>query len=660
MKKSILAVLFVALAFYADASTRRGSLRGSDHVLTFDSATEISETAVKGIIFEDSGGNIRTNGYDEVNIQWSDLSNSIIDPETLQTQITENAEAIDGLGGFSLSADAIAKVITPNGWITYHTTMQSAADALVDGCTLDVLREANSTTNLHLSANNWTWNGNGIPWSITRSSYTPSHGGADQKACVVVTGNDIVINDLVWLGEDAAGFPTNNHFYSFVLDAAGVSNIYFNNCRIQGNITQDYINPGAPKVFVSTHHTNIVYRGGAIGYYTDIEDRTVSRKIIDMHEDYSSARFIGTKFYASDPDLWLGGDPPFNMAGNAMSYDSFNDCYYNGKAMQSSAASESGPNGVPYELSPSGGLFPSKSLTLAEVRAVAFPSTELLFTQDDITADNITREMSEPYSGSVFQNLTEPRLVSGGDYTTNQYLLDCFEVERYDYRPTGADSDLWTYSKVFVADAQTAQSIKAGLIVPYATSLSGDTGGANYYTNYVLDTTSEFSVRCFAPQWGASATTTADTEWSAYVNAGVVVDVDHGDPLYPTDSELRLVINSLSNLTVSAGDIIEIPDSPANTYIVCDRDQTSATNIYVRAWSDRDWDYPSAGDNLIHNGTTYTGAFNGVNLTSSTTDPTESIATGGRGFYVTDVGIGYWGRTVGPCIMEVFVRQEEP
>jgi hypothetical protein len=614
MRKSILAVAFAAITVCAFGVTEHRSVRSKDAVLTFDPATEISETAVKGIIFEDSGGNIRTQAYDEVTIQWSDFGDSIIDPDVLQTQITENAIAIDAIlaGGAQVGVtNPVAMVVAYGSNITYHTTLRDAAEAAGKGeASIHLLRPFTFTNNVLFQANPCYFYGNNIPFSGVQTNISVgnhSWGGsaADPKATIEFEGSVLRFSDVRYMGRQTETVDGALNAYCWNLDTT--TDVLFEDCNIMYYYEPSVVNGniGLPKNITATTQVSVRFSDCALGIYASNPTNDQNINMIDTHTGASGYFFNNTKFYSNWNARKSSINFPFNTAATIPDEDDFFRCSYM----------------TNYITTSSGGIIPCDTLTLNDVKSLAFPGTESLFTASDITSG-----LSEVVRGEIkFEAETITGTAQRGRATreieldvlstvANNYSTYLMERIFHDSANGGADSFL--YTKTFFAPTLEASSTGSILVGPYDASLR--TGG---------ETMRVF----FRPN-------SAPTD--EYARLGSLGNTYYGATNFTTTFQITLS----GSITVSDGDLIE-----AGSYdFWADGNQTGST-IDIRDYYGATVTDLSGGEAVSTNGV---GA--GVTFTSQNL----ALTTGGWGWFRASDGLHMAMRFSGPIagVVETMVR----
>lgn len=270
---------------------------------------------------------------------------------------------------FDESSNAVAMVVHPDSRITYHETIQSAAQAMTSGSAFNLLRPVVSVTGVVFQADNAAFNFNRLPIifnTATNSAYSENTNGRYETAIRIISTNSTV-NGLVALQQTETNYPTGANLYT--LDYGGSADLVFNDCTVQFNANYRFTNQN-PKTIVDVAGTRIKWNGGAVVAYASVTNNGTFAPLYVNHGNPTQTVFYKTAFIQNYNAYSVSGGYSL-MGGESASYASnmFLDCSYNREYLR-----ESGTGQIFYNVS---------ALNIDAVSSLVFPGTASLFTAED-------------------------------------------------------------------------------------------------------------------------------------------------------------------------------------------------------------------------------------------------------------------------------------
>ena len=460
--------------------------------------------------------------------------------------------------------NAVAMVIHPNQQITYHSTIQDAADNFSNNCTLKIMRSFETTNNVTFPiANDSVIDGCGIPIKITMSSLGNHPVGGYNPAAFVVQGSRTITRNLRLLHTTTVAYPPNVNSYAFQLISS--TNALLEDCYIQQNSMHYVASTGAnPKTFVAVGTcSNTIVRGGAIGQYAAVSSNVLVSALAAVHNHQGGLLFDSVKFYANT-------NARASIIETDMTESNLVNCSFN---------------------QPFIGATPVKwfrnvsALTLGDVLAIAFPGTGYLFTSTDITGiqgteiGKTTRYYRPDMTNTAvarngFQDIGSATVITN---MRNEAFSLLLRTVQFDYQNANSGTSP-TWREVLVS-SQNQGGMFSILVVP----LTGN---------------QEVSVNC--PIMRASVYLTAPFSIS-FDNFSGSSRIHSGTPAIPTANSRRLIFTTSNPVTVAAGDVLTFGNN--SWYATVDTAAGASTNIYIRDMNSRSYAWPVA-NSAVSNVTT--------------------------------------------------------
>lgn len=484
------------------------------------------------------------------------------------------------VSGAAIAAVGAEVLVWDDNGLMHYPSLQDAAENALDGAYIKILKSFSVTNNnVCFPQDDITIDGSGIPIDISIS--TPNyHLGGHGAALIEIEGNNVLVKDLNYLARTLTAWPSNLNVYAFNLDIT--TNVTLRNCYLQMDCLGDFVDVnGSPKVLVSVAHENLRIEGGAIGgYMASDPSNSITLKLFDTHQATNDVMFVGTRFYNNlEAQYSSKSTSVFNFGTDRGATPSnVVDCAYVGYQFKDTEGRT-----VPYRV-----------MGLDEVRAIAHVGTASNFDAADCYGEFGYQSAWDAALDNRFSWSKEPvRLdASTVDYVDN---YSAWQMERCILYASGANEDYTIYTKTILMQANES-------------AVQGSAWVADVPSDGKRATIRYSGIPFNSPYDYSAFEITINTSGT------IATNLHYGNVVLPTDDDLRLAITSTTNITVSAGDLIEIGNADA----ICDQDQTDATTIYLRQWDSVYSTDPSAGANIVHDGTTYTGAYSGMNMSVGT------------------------------------------